>query len=151
MSEKRASPDQASGAMDGQGIQSGRAPGERASRWGLAIVLLAYLALGTLYATATPAWQVPDEPAHYNYVKYVAENRTAARAADRAITRPNYLEEIKASAFPPPSRSTPIRYESHQPPLYYVLAATVYRLGQGVLGSGASDRALVVFWDVLAC
>ncbi len=31
-------------------------------------------ALGALFAVQTPAWQAPDEPAHYNYVRYLAEN-----------------------------------------------------------------------------
>ncbi len=125
-------------------VQSGREPGERASRWGLVAVLVAYLALGTLYATATPAWQVPDEPAHYNYIKYVAGNLRLPelRPGDYPA---DYLEEIKSQRFAPSLSIEPIRYESHQPPLYYVLGAGVYRLGQGVLGSGASDRALALF------
>jgi 4-amino-4-deoxy-L-arabinose transferase-like glycosyltransferase len=38
-----------------------------------------------------------------------------------------YLEEIKAAGFPPEMSIEPIRYESHQPPLYYALAAAVHR------------------------
>ena len=38
----------------------------------LGLLLLAYLALGVLFAARTPAWQTPDEPAHYNYVGQVA-------------------------------------------------------------------------------
>lgn len=144
MSEKRASPDQASGATDGQGMKQGSATRRvRATSVSMVIVLVAYLALGTLYATATPAWQVPDEPAHYNYVKYVAEQGRLPelRPGDYPA---EYLEEIKGRRFPPSMSIAPIRYESHQPPLYYALAATVYRLGLGVLGSGATDRELVV-------
>jgi len=36
-------------------------------RW-LIFIVAAYVSVGTLYAVYTPAWQVPDEPAHYNYV-----------------------------------------------------------------------------------
>ena len=39
----------------------------------LLLLLLAYFALATLYALFTPDWQAPDEPAHYNYVRYLAE------------------------------------------------------------------------------
>ena len=35
-------------------------------------ILSAYCVAGILYATTTPPWQAPDEPAHYNYVKYLA-------------------------------------------------------------------------------
>ena len=39
----------------------------------LAVNVLAYLFIAVLYAVNTPAWQVPDEPAHYNYIRQVAE------------------------------------------------------------------------------
>ena len=35
-------------------------------------IWLTYLVAGTLYATLTPPWQAPDEPAHYNYIRYLA-------------------------------------------------------------------------------
>jgi 4-amino-4-deoxy-L-arabinose transferase-like glycosyltransferase len=44
-----------------------------------------------------------------------------------------YLEEIKARGFPPDMPVDPIRYEFHQPPLYYLLAAPVYALAGGAL------------------
>jgi len=45
----------------------------RAVRVGTGLILLAYLTIGTLYAVNIPAWQAPDEPAHYNYVRALAE------------------------------------------------------------------------------
>ena len=42
-----------------------------------------------------------------------------------------YLEEIKSRKFPPDMSIDPIRYEFHQPPLYYVLLSPVYRLTGG--------------------
>jgi 4-amino-4-deoxy-L-arabinose transferase-like glycosyltransferase len=100
------------------------------SRWTgvlLPAIVLIYLAVGTLYAVYTPAWQAPDEPAHYNYVQFLAEQHRFP------ILKPGdypaaYLEEIKAAGFPPELSIAPIRYEFHQPPLYYVLAVPVYRL-----------------------
>ncbi len=102
------------------------------ARGWLPAVILLYLVLGTLYAIYTPAWQAPDEPAHYNYVKYLAEQHRFP------ILKPGdypagYLEEIKAARFPPELSIDPIRYEFHQPPLYYLLAVPVYRLFGGVL------------------
>jgi len=98
----------------------------------LVAIVIIYLVLGALYATATPAWQVPDEPAHYNYVKYVAEHQRLPEL--RPGDYPHaYLEVIKARRFPPDMSIEPIRYESHQPPLYYVLAAVVYQVESSLL------------------
>lgn len=94
---------------------------------GLVIILLAYLALGFAYASRTPLWQTPDEPAHYNYVVAVAET------GQLPVLQPgdypfDYLEEIKSKKFPPTMSIDSIRYESWQPPLFYVLAALVYKV-----------------------
>ena len=42
-----------------------------------------------------------------------------------------YLEEIKSRHFPSDLSIDPIRYEFHQPPLYYALAAPIYGLTGG--------------------
>ncbi|MCX6029664.1 MAG: glycosyltransferase family 39 protein [Chloroflexi bacterium] len=98
----------------------------------LALVLLLYVALATLFAVFTPPWQAPDEPAHYNYVGYVAAHGDfpVLQMGDYPNT---YLEEIKARGFPPDLSVAPIRYEFHQPPLYYVLAAPIFSLAGGDL------------------
>jgi len=100
---------------------------QKSARYVLGGILLVYAVLGGLYAIETPAWQVPDEPAHFNYVRYVAENLRlpVLEPGDFPIA---YLEEIKFQRFPPDMSIDSIRYESHQPPLYYVLAAGVYSL-----------------------
>jgi 4-amino-4-deoxy-L-arabinose transferase-like glycosyltransferase len=98
----------------------------------LALVLAAYLVLGSLYVLHTPAWQAPDEPAHYNYVRHVAE--TGSLPLLQPGDYPHaYLEEIKAARFPAHMSIAPLRYESWQPPLYYLLAAPVYRATGGSL------------------
>ncbi|MDI7274449.1 MAG: glycosyltransferase family 39 protein [Anaerolineae bacterium] len=94
------------------------------------LIVAAYVAVAAQYARLTPPWQAPDEPAHYNYVRHVAER------GELPILQPgdyphDYLEEIKASRFPPHMSIDSIRYESWQPPLYYLPAAGVYRLAQG--------------------
>jgi hypothetical protein len=93
----------------------------------LAVILAAYLAVGAAFAIYTPPWQAPDEPAHYNYVAYVAENGRLPElaAGDYPL---EYLEALKAARFPADMPIDTIRYESHQPPLYYILASGVYRL-----------------------
>jgi 4-amino-4-deoxy-L-arabinose transferase-like glycosyltransferase len=131
----------------------------------LAIILLIYLILGVLFAVYTPPWQAPDEPAHYNYIRYVAENRQfpVLQMGDYPHA---YLEEIKSRKFAPDLSIDPIRYEYHQPPLYYSLAAPIYLLARGnllplrlfsvVLGAGvvllafAIARRVYPGWPALA-
>jgi len=93
----------------------------------LFLIIVVYLAIGTLYALLTPPWQIPDEPAHYNYVRFVAENLRYP-ILQMGDYPHEYLEEIKAKGFPPEMPIDPIRYEFHQPPLYYSLAAPLYWL-----------------------
>ncbi len=98
----------------------------------IALIIVAYLVVGILYAVKTPPWQVPDEPAHYNYIKYLAENYRFP-VLQMGDYPHNYLEEIKDKKFPPEMSIEPLRYEFHQPPLYYILAAVVYKLFAGRL------------------
>jgi 4-amino-4-deoxy-L-arabinose transferase-like glycosyltransferase len=100
--------------------------------WLLLAIVALYLVSGTLYAALTPDWQAPDEPAHYNYVRYLAEQHRfpVLKPGDYPAA---YLEEIKAARFPPEMSIDPIRYEFHQPPLYYLLAVPLYRLFGGAL------------------
>jgi len=98
----------------------------------LVTVLLAYLGIAVLFALYTPPWQVPDEPAHYNYVRTLAEKGLipVLRMGDYPH---EYLEELKARRFPADLSIDAIRYESHQPPLYYLLASPVFLLADGSL------------------
>jgi 4-amino-4-deoxy-L-arabinose transferase-like glycosyltransferase len=93
----------------------------------LFLIIVIYLIIGTLYALLTPPWQIPDEPAHYNYVRFVAENLRYP-VLQMGDYPHEYLEGIKAKGFPPEMSVDPIRYEFHQPPLYYSLAAPFYWL-----------------------
>ncbi len=91
----------------------------------LAIILFVYLALATLYAVETPKWQAPDEPAHFNYIRTIGETGRlpVLWAGDY---NQDYLEQIKAAKFPDDMSIDSIRYESYQPPLYYLAATPVY-------------------------
>lgn len=78
--------------------------------------------------TKTPAWQNPDEPAHFNYVAFVAST------GGLPVLRPgdwdsDLLQRLKTGTLQPTDDIGAIRYESWQPPLFYLLAAPVYRLG----------------------
>ena len=90
-------------------------------------ILVVYLALAAAYARLTPAWNNPDEPAHYIYVAHIAETGTLPVLA-HGDWDPDRLEPLIKSHFPPGSAIDFLRYESWQPPLYYLLAAPVYGL-----------------------
>jgi len=96
----------------------------------LAVIVVIYFAIATLYALWTPKWQAPDEPAHLNYIRHIAETGTLP------VLQPGdydqaYLEKIKAAKFPATLSIDSIRYESYQPPLYYLAATPVYWLVRG--------------------
>ena len=97
-------------------------------------ILLGYVFAGTLYARYTPSWQLPDEPAHYNYIRQVVE------AGCCPIIEPGdwsseYLSQLTSGKFAPEllDEIDSVQYEDHHPPLYYLLASLVYRLGGGDL------------------
>ncbi len=97
-------------------------PVSTSSRRLLFLALAIYLLLGVAYALNTPIWQAPDEPAHFNNVVAIATTgrlpQLQAGDYDQA-----YLEKLKAEKFPPSLSVTSVRYEGHQPPLYYLLMA----------------------------
>lgn len=69
----------------------------------IGILLLGFLALGTVYSLATPPFESPDEMQHFAYVRYLAEGRGLPPQGKEALTSLS-------------------RQESGQPPLYYALA-----------------------------
>ena len=94
----------------------------------LGVTLLAYAALAYGYITLTPIWQNPDEPAHFNYVAYVARSGGLPELKpgdwDSAL-----LERLKNGTLTPNDDVGAIRYESWQPPLFYLVAAPVFLSG----------------------
>ena len=98
------------------------------------LLIAAYLVVGALFAFRTPDWQAPDEPAHYNYVAQVATNGCCPvlEAGDWNST---YLDSLKSARFRPDTLGDlgTIQYEDHQPPLYYLLEAIIFRLTNGSL------------------
>jgi len=71
-------------------------------RWWVALLLVCHLVLGVYYSVVIPIWEAHDEIGHYAKVRYIATERR----------------------LPPPGATTaPIMDETHQPPLYYLLAA----------------------------
>lgn len=98
----------------------------------LALILLVYLALATLYAVNVPAWQAPDEPAHFNYIHELASTGQipVLRLGDYDEA---YIRLLTSQRFPPELSIASLRYEAHQPPAYYLLGALVFRVTGGQL------------------
>jgi 4-amino-4-deoxy-L-arabinose transferase-like glycosyltransferase len=69
----------------------------------LALVIVAFLVLGTVYSTAIPLFEAPDEQWHFAYVQYIA---TGGGLPVQSPDHPAHLA----------------RQEGSQPPLYYLLA-----------------------------
>lgn len=109
----------------------------------LALIVTLYVVIAALYAVRTPKWQAPDEPAHFNYVRTIAETGTLPVLQPGDYDH-DYLERIKAEKFPPAMPVDGIRYESYQPPLYYLAAAPIYLLARAG-GLDAQVFALRVF------
>jgi 4-amino-4-deoxy-L-arabinose transferase-like glycosyltransferase len=96
------------------------------------LILAAYLIIAALYAHYTPPWQVPDEPAHYNYVAQIVADGCCPVIAPGDYDQ-GYLNELTGSGFPDDADLSPIEYEDHQPPLYYLLATPIFVLSGGSL------------------
>jgi 4-amino-4-deoxy-L-arabinose transferase-like glycosyltransferase len=95
----------------------------------LAGIVLVYLAFAAGYARFTPAWNNPDEPAHYVYIAHIAETGTLP-VLEPGDWTPDQLEPLIRAHFPQ-GQATSIdflRYEAWQPPLYYLVSAPIYRL-----------------------
>jgi 4-amino-4-deoxy-L-arabinose transferase-like glycosyltransferase len=97
----------------------------------LTLIVLGYLALAAGWNLATPPFDNPDEPAQWNYVRYVADTGSlpVLRAGDDPAA---LLDRLRSAHFPPGESIDAIRYESHQPPLYYATAALLYKLTAGL-------------------
>ena len=98
----------------------------------LFVILLVYLVVAAFYAAFTPTWQTPDEPAHYNYVRALAEGRVFP-VIEPGDYDQELLSELTSRDFPPELSVESLAYEDHQPPLYYLLATPVYWLFDGAL------------------
>jgi 4-amino-4-deoxy-L-arabinose transferase-like glycosyltransferase len=105
-----------------------------ARRVWLLIIIAGYVFTAGLYAVYTPDWQAPDEPAHYNYIRQIAETGQIP-VIEMGDWDQAYLDQLKGSAFDPVLLDglPQIQYEDHQPPLYYLLGAPIYALTHGDL------------------
>ncbi len=100
-------------------------------RIGFYLAILAFLH-GLVYLALTPPWQAPDEPQHFQYVRFLLDERRLPNYYDERVNTP-LTEAVKQSMIQfdfwtwrghstVPSRLN-YRIASGHPPLYYVLAA----------------------------
>ncbi len=101
----------------------------------LTLLLLAYGVVGGLFAILTPAWQVPDEPAHYNYAQQLTHRRHCCPVIEPGDWNQAYLSQLTSTRFAPAllDQLDTIQYEDHQPPLYYQTVSLMYEWFGGSL------------------
>jgi 4-amino-4-deoxy-L-arabinose transferase-like glycosyltransferase len=119
-----------------------------------AAMCAAYLLVAGLFAVVTPPWQAPDEPAHYNYIAQVANNRCCP-VIEVGDWNQAYLSQLTSQRFAPHLLTDldRLQYEDHQPPLYYLLASLVFKLTDGsLLGLRlfSALMGLAVVWSTYA-
>lgn len=85
------------------------APSERVSRRPLLAIVAGFLLLGLLYMVVTPPFEGPDEPQHFAYVVWLAEEGRLPPQGEEAW-------------------QTPLQQEAGQPPFYYWLASLPARI-----------------------
>ncbi len=97
--------------------------------WPLAIILATYLVIGGLFSARVPAWQNPDEPAHWNYT------RQFVQTGRLPVIEPADWD-VKLVPLGPDQRDVPVErltYEDHQPPLFYLVTSPAYAFTGGNL------------------
>ncbi|MBK8046933.1 MAG: hypothetical protein IPK16_07295 [Anaerolineales bacterium] len=104
----------------------------------LVFILAGYLLCGMLFAVKTPAWQNPDEPAHYNNIATIATTG-GMPVLQMGDYDQDYIGFLVSMRFPPGWPVDSLRYESYQPPLYYEAAVPVF------LATGGNLTALRLF------
>ena len=112
-------------------------PAALTPRRAFCLLLLAWLTLAALFAALTPAWQAPDEPAHYNVVRqlYEAGPPRCCPVIEPGDWDQELLSRLTSGRFADatPETLAALQYEDHQPPLYYLLATLVYEWSGGSL------------------
>ena len=98
----------------------------------LVTIIFSYFVIGALYATQTPAWQVPDEPAHYNVIRQIAQTG-ALPVLEAGDYDQDYLAALTRDKFPAAMPLDRVQYQDYQPPLYYLLVTPVFLLSGGSL------------------
>ncbi|MCS7060909.1 MAG: DUF2142 domain-containing protein [Anaerolineae bacterium] len=103
------------------------------AHWPLWVILIVYFSVGGLYAWRVPAWQTPDEPAHYNYIRQLAQAGSFPIIEMGDYDQQFLSEKVRPPKTRPDVSLDAVQYEDHQPPLFYALAAPLFKLFDGAL------------------
>jgi len=95
------------------------------------LVIVVHTALAVGYAVATPLWLNSDEPAHYNYVREIADGGALPLLRGPEDFDQTSLGQMVRSNFQGSPDVSHLRYESFQPPLYYLIGAALLELTGG--------------------
>lgn len=117
-----------------------------APRLALAGIVVLFLGLGSGYILATPRWNNPDEPAHYAYLKHLATTGQFP-VLEMGDWDQYLLGELTRRTFRPDDDVERLRYEGHQPPLYYMIMVPFYRAAEWL---GSNARIVSLRWVNLA-
>jgi 4-amino-4-deoxy-L-arabinose transferase-like glycosyltransferase len=109
-------------------------PSDQRPLLALAAIMVVYLGLALGYAVATPRWNNPDEPAHFNYLAQLATSGRLPVLQPGDWDSAQLSQRLQSGRFTTGEPIDSFRYEGHQPPLYYALMAPVYRLTAGRSG-----------------
>ncbi|MCA9986531.1 MAG: DUF2142 domain-containing protein [Anaerolineales bacterium] len=96
----------------------------------ITLLIIVYFVAAGLYAALTPPWQAPDEPAHYNYIRQLAEGDFPV------IEAGDYDQAYQAMAIDARFDGYDVsefEYEDWQPPLYYLIQTPFFLLSDGDL------------------
>jgi uncharacterized membrane protein len=99
----------------------------------LLLIMILYFVVGVQFAMVTPAWQIPDEPAHYNYVRQISETGRLPILEDGDYDQGLIVNKIMPPKSRPDFSLDSVQYEDHQPPLFYLLATFVFKSFNGSL------------------
>lgn len=91
----------------------------------LGLIVAGYLVLAVLYATRVPIWNAPDEPAHFNFIRAIAVDHRLP-ILEPGDYNQDQLARLMHDHFANGESIDSLRYESHQPPLYYLVATPVF-------------------------
>ena len=116
----------------------------------LVLILCAQLQIGSAYAVGTPPWQTPDEPAHLQYVLQVADPDTPWPRIEAEDYPAATIAQVMARQPVSSAELTALRYEDHQPPLYYGLAAAALSVASAAPANASRPQLRILrFMGVL--